>query len=172
MARWRLTAASYLNVPGTFYTYDEIDGETQRRRVKQYPVPLMVDPKDPTMCDRNGECFVCYAGSEVSRFDIIFEGQPNVVMEPVDDEAREITAKLEDSWKHPIESLPANGGAGSQEEFLKELTAIMKGFAPTSAIPAAAGVSADEFEALKKKVAELTSKEEAEAEPAPKRRSV
>jgi len=154
MARWRLESPHYMMVPGTVYTYEEIDLETGRRRFKQYPVPLLVDPKDPANCNRDGECIVAYAGSEQSRFDIVFEGTPTPEMTPLDEEAEALTAEWRERWIHPVEALPANGGA-DQVEFLKELTSIMKGFAPSSALPATAGVSQEEFEGLKRQIAEL-----------------
>lgn len=152
MARWRLNEKHYLVVPGTTYRHEETDRETGRRAIREFPVPMFVDPADPTCCNREGDCVVAYEGS-AQRGDIVFVGQPTPAMDPLDEEAEKITEALRPTWLNPIETLPANGGL-DQAAFLKELAAVMKGYSPSSAIPAAQGPSAAEFEALKKQLAE------------------
>ena len=39
----------------------------------------------------------------------MFTGPPTSEMEPLDDEAKKLTAKFMETWEHPIESLPATG---------------------------------------------------------------
>lgn len=99
MARWKLTEPHYLCVPGTFWEQVTTDRITQRPIRKQYPVPLHVDPridsdwthKDP-LNPMDGWIVVCLAGKGEPR-DIVIDQEPTPGMLPLDDEAREISAK-------------------------------------------------------------------------------
>lgn len=111
MARWRLTAPHYLNVPGTTWEYKEVDRTTGRQRRTQFQVPALLDPNQPADCNyRNGdegEIIVCFVGKGEPK-DIEFMGEPTPDMMPLDDEAKSISAKFAAKWKHPIESLPGS----------------------------------------------------------------
>jgi hypothetical protein len=114
MARWVLHEAHYLKVPGTYWEQKETDRNTGRVKVKQYPVPLYLNPTDPVDWNykpeggghvttggnsfNEGVIIVCHAGKGEPR-DIIFEGDPTPGMEPIDDEAKEISAKFK--WSAP-----------------------------------------------------------------------
>lgn len=108
MARWKLTAKHYLNVPGTFWRHEETSRDTGERVEQMYPVPKHLDPDDPRQQNRQGEVIVCYEGKG-ERGDIIFIGKPTPDMEPLDDEAEAISAVERPKWQHPIETLPMNG---------------------------------------------------------------
>ena len=153
MARWRLVEDHYINAQlgdeKIEWEYKEIDRTTGRERRKRFPVPLY--------CDTG--MIISYAGSERGDDNgtfgpIIFEGPPTPGMEPIDDEAREITRKYEPQWKHPIESLPGQGFSASLLDNLnKQLDALARN--PAVAAVAQAGVSKDEFEQLKEQMAQL-----------------
>jgi hypothetical protein len=108
MARWKLTAKHYLNVPGTFWRHEETSRDTGERIEQMYPVPKHLDPDDPRQQNRQGEVIVCLEGKG-ERGDIIFTGKPTPDMEPIDDEAEAITAIERPKWQDPIETLPMNG---------------------------------------------------------------
>lgn len=118
MARWRLTAKHYLPVPGTEWEQKETDRDTGRTLRKVYPVPRYIDPDDPADWTDRSQQIVIVTNVENSSNprDIYFTGEPTPDMEPVDDEAEAISAKLRQKWDHPIESLPANGGMNPQEQ--------------------------------------------------------
>lgn len=114
MARWRLTEAHYLQVEDCFWEQVETDRETGRQRRKQYPVPMHLDPKNPADCNYRpnsgnvlmggnseevGAIVVCWKGKGERR-DIVFIGDPTSGMEPLDDEAKEVTERLmaEGKW--------------------------------------------------------------------------
>lgn len=160
MARWRLTAAHYLNVPGTEYEYKETDRNTGKQARKVFAVPALLNPDD--VGDQNyrelGELIVCHEGKGQPR-DIIFTnangtpGEPTPDMEPLDDEAQAISDSLRSKWQHPIESLASNGndyGAKLVELFQTQIDA-MGGIKPTSV----KGVDPDAFAKLQAQVAEL-----------------
>ena len=107
MARWRLTAKHYLNVPGTEWEYEETTN-TGRRYKQRTPVPLYVDPDDSEFHNRDGDVIVAYTGSD-QKGDLVFAGPPTPDMDPLDDEAERISAELRKGWEHPIESLPSTG---------------------------------------------------------------
>lgn len=98
--RWKLTEPHYLNVPGTkweFTIQNRVTGKPQR---KVFDVPLYLNPEDEG--DWNirdgfdGYIAVCHEGKG-NPSDIIFIGNPTPGMLPLDDEARELTAKF--AWK-------------------------------------------------------------------------
>lgn len=108
MARWKLQVAHYLKVPGTTWEQVETDRETGRQRRKAYPVPCLLDPKDPSCWTHKpgqghvlkggnsweeGSIVVAYEGKTDDSRDIIFEGDPTPDMQPLDDEAREINKR-------------------------------------------------------------------------------
>jgi hypothetical protein len=105
MARWKLMAPHYLNVPGEEWEYQETNRKTGRPTRTKFKVPRLLDPKDPTCWtnvwgksdDAEGEVVVCWEGKGETN-DIVFEGSPTPDMMPADDEAREISAKFESVW--------------------------------------------------------------------------
>lgn len=113
MARWRLTQPHYLNVPGVEWEYKENDRQTGRAKRTMFPVPMFLNPDDPADWNYRvgdvGEIIVTNV-SAPGNADITFIGDPTPDMTPLDDEARAISASFAAKWKHPIESLPENGG--------------------------------------------------------------
>lgn len=175
MARWRLQSAHYLNVPGTEWDQVEIRMDGKRRARKTLQVHLYLDPKDPSDHNYPGEIVVAYAG-KAQGADYIFVGEPTPEMEPLDDEAREITEALMSKWMNPIDSLPATGEMYSDvllrkfEDAINRIMTVNKG-----AVTSHPGEVADnpmvsalmqQVERLTKQVEMLTSADEPRA-PAP-----
>lgn len=154
MARWRLTAAHYLNVPGTEVEFKETNRETGKQARKVYPVPAHLDPDYPPDQNYPGEIIVAHEGKSQGR-DIIFVGPPTPDMEPLDEEAKAISTSLAATWKHPIESLPANG-----EDYGSKLMAMFeKQIREAGQVPNAstAGIDPSAFAELQKQVQELAN---------------
>lgn len=100
MARWKLTEKHYLNVPGTKWEYHQVDRSTGRPIRKAFEVPLYLDPEDVTCCNRRDGydeyIVVCHEGKgDPDGKDYVFKGDPTPGMLPLDDEAREITARFD-----------------------------------------------------------------------------
>ena len=120
MARWKLLASHYLNVPGTEWEYKEIDRTTGRPKMRKFPVPLLLDPAQPAdwnyrdMATGDGDIIVCHDGKGEPK-DIIFVGDPTPDMHPLDAEATAISQSFAGKWGHPIESLEANGPSYSEQ---------------------------------------------------------
>lgn len=113
MARWKLMNPHYLNVKEIdgeeiVWEYKETDRNTGRQARKRFPIPYLLDPKDPTLQNRAGDIIVSDGHNAVPG-DIIFFGEPTPDMMPIDDEAKAISEKLAPKWQHPIDTLPANG---------------------------------------------------------------
>lgn len=108
MARWKLTEPHYLTVPGTEWEYNEVDRITGRPKRTKFQVPMYVNPNsgDDVLAWGQGEIkediIVCYAGSEQNGKDIVFKGDPTPGMKPLDDEAKEISARWEKKWNHQV----------------------------------------------------------------------
>lgn len=161
--RWRLMTPHYLNVPGTEWEHNESDRSTGKAVRKLYTVPLLLDPRNPQDCNRDGDCIVAHAidGARNERSDIIFLGNPTPDMEPVNDEAQVITDSLQAKWAHPIDTLPANGGMNDQERvFMEQMMKAFAGAVPNQTVPK------EDYDALLKRVLAL----EAAAKPAAERR--
>lgn len=107
MARWRLTEAHYLKVPGTKWEYTEIDRTTGAPKRQQFDVPLYIDPRDADDLKRHGQAdpyegmnadpIVVVIDAETSRKnsrDMLFVGSPTPGMLPMDDEAKALTDKF------------------------------------------------------------------------------
>lgn len=109
MARWRLTAPHYLKIEGVKWEYTEVDRATAKTIRRQFPVPQLLNPDDPTDWNyRNGRDdgeIIVSDGNNAQDRDLIFEGPPTPDMVPLDDEAKAISASFKEQWKHPIESL-------------------------------------------------------------------
>lgn len=107
MARWKLTVSHYLNCKDTVWEYKEVDRETGRERRKTLPVPRYLDINDPNdwskkwgnRDNQTGEIIVCLEGKG-DPGDITFYGDPTPDMQPVDDEAKEISASWEEHWRY------------------------------------------------------------------------
>ena len=48
MARWKLMTPHYLNVEGETWEYTENDRQTGRPKRVQFPVPRLLDIRDPS----------------------------------------------------------------------------------------------------------------------------
>lgn len=154
MARWKLTAAHYLNVPGTEVEFKETNRDTGRQARKLYEVPLLLNPEDPADHNYPGEIIVAQGTAQGK--DILFVGEPTPDMEPLDEEARKISDSLRPKWAHPIESMPANGETYSEallRTFTTQVTRAMSGqpVQPTSA----PGIDPAAFAELQRQVTEL-----------------
>jgi hypothetical protein len=108
MARWRLTEPHYLYIDGTKWEYSEVDRITGRPKRTQFDVPLYLNLnyEDDLKSFGQGEgpvdrwdIIVC-DGNNPHPKDLIFHekdgspGRPTPGMEPLDEEARELSAKL------------------------------------------------------------------------------
>lgn len=113
MARWKLLQPHYLAVAGCTWEYREQDmGKRGKQVRREFPVPMFLHPESPddwNTRDQEGNGFVTVSNSLDPNFpnDYIFTGDPTPDMEPLDDAARELSAKFKDRWEHPIEGLPA-----------------------------------------------------------------
>jgi hypothetical protein len=170
MARWKLLASHYLNVPGTEWEQRETSRETGKEVRKRYFIPRLLnieDPGDWTEKYRNdlgqvfgGDIIVCFAGRGQPK-DIVFEGLPTPDMEPLDEEAEAISAQYRDGWVHPIESLPAQGdtyGAAliAKMEQVMSMMIQAQGGATSTAFTPAVSPDSQLVEQLLHKVQELT----------------
>lgn len=127
MARWRLTAAHYLNVPGEEYEHIETDRDTGKRVRKLYPVPMFLDPKDPANHNYPGDIIVGQGETGFPR-DLIFTGPPTPDMEPLDAEAEKITKEASKKWVNPMDALPGQGVDYSSQllaVFERQLTEVI-----------------------------------------------
>jgi len=159
--RWRLMTSHYLNVPGTEWEHNESDRTTGKAVRKLFSVGLLLDPRNPQDCNRDGDCVVTHEieGARLVRGDFIFLGDPTLDMEPMNDEAEAISDSLKDKWAHPIDTLPANGGMNDAEKAFMEK--MMLAFAGAASAPNQT-VPKEDYDALLKRVLAL----EAAAKPA------
>ena len=123
MARWRLAAPHYLNVEGTSWEYKEVDRTSGRQKRTVFPVPLHLDPDNPSDWNivrgkDDGEIIVADRETAENPKDIVFVGKPTPDMVPLDDEAKAISASMAHEWKHPIESLTGTYA----DEMMKDLS--------------------------------------------------
>lgn len=149
MARWRLTEAHYIfgrppDLDATEWEYKETDRINGRERRKRFKVPFFME----------AESIVCLEGRGQPT-DTIFEGDPTPGMEPIDDEARKISAEHAHKWVHPIEALPGQGYSASLLGSLEKQLAEVASKLPNTIPVASSGVSREEFEALQRQLAEL-----------------
>ena len=156
VARWRLTSAHYLNVPGTEWEQKETHRETGRQVRKLYPVPLLLDPKDQADWNYPGEIIVAYEGSKYPR-DLIFTGLPTPDMEPLNEAAEAISVGERARYKHPIDSIPGDYGQQVLTQLTKQLDAIISERGIPKAENAGA-IPSDAFAQLQQQVAELMAK--------------
>lgn len=159
MARWRVTAKHYINAKqfgeDTTWVREETNRDTGRAFRRTFAVPLYIDPEDPICINKNvGFCVVATEGSEMPG-DIVILSPPTPDMEPMDDEAKKITAAESVKWKDPINSLPINIGEDFGNQLLAMLTTQFNTVAnqPTSA--SLKGASNDEVAELRRMVMAL-----------------
>lgn len=127
MARWKLMTAHYLKTPGEEWEYTENDRTTGRPKRMKYPVPRLLDTKDPACWtnrwgnkdNEDGEIIVCWEGKGEAS-DIVFFGDPTPDMVPVDDEAREITASFSSRWQTQPENMAGDYSQSLVDKFQME----------------------------------------------------
>lgn len=119
MARYRLTAPHYLNIPGNQWEYKEVDRTTGKEKRHLRTVPMFLHPEDPSnwnyVTERlpNGQVsdgMIVVTTRDDTNFpkDLLFIGAPTMDMEPLDDDAKIAIAELQGKWKHPINDLPGS----------------------------------------------------------------
>lgn len=144
MARWQLTEPHYLNTKDTKWEFETKNRTTGRSERKQFNVPTHLDPNiesDWNYQDRignnivDGKIVVCWEGKGEDR-DIVFEGAPTPGMLPIDDEAKEISAKFD--WI-PTAGLDENSQFNSFAQ--KKLIEFTEQLRSTTAAPAIEGMA-------------------------------
>jgi hypothetical protein len=164
MARWKLTDAHYLNVPGTEWEYRETNRDTGRQARKVYEIPMYLSPKDPADFNypQDEAIVVSNKFDPVYPRDIIFRGPPTPDMEPLDDEAQTITQGFIESgaWKHPIEALNMTYSQSVLSEFEQKLAELMTQGLPkySGQSVSTKGVDQAAFERLQQQVAQLVER--------------
>lgn len=164
MARWRLLNAHYLKVPGNEWEYKETDRSNGRQIRRAFDVPQFLNPYDPQdwnykSSPDEGEIIVTNQEDSDYTKDYVFLGDPTPDMEPIDDEAKAISASFANQWKHPIESLSGNYSQslidGFQAEMAKTATKPAEDMKElTAAITAMAQMQGDLIAALAGKAIE------------------
>lgn len=176
--RWRLTGPHYINVPtlpdGTNIEWEhkETSRDSGRTVRRLFPVPILLDPKDPADHNYPGEIIVCreVEGAHKFRQDYAFVGDPTQEMEPLNDEAEAISESLRDKWINPVETLPANGGMTSDETaFMERMMSAFAKVAEAAQVPTTA-VPREQYDALLERVAALEAAQKAPAQASEPRR--
>jgi len=126
MARWKLLQPHYLNTPGTTWEYVENDRLTGKPIRRSFNVPTFLHPESPgdwNYREGNDEGYIVVSNRQDNAFpkDYLFASDPTPDMEPLDDEAREISAKFKGKWDHPIKGLPTQRGMGYSQSLLDGL---------------------------------------------------
>jgi len=174
--RWSLRNAHYLNVEqlrdGTKIEWEhkEINTANGRMARKLFPVPMLLDPNEPSDQNYPGEVIVTHRveGAHNLRDDYVFSGEPTPEMEPLNEAAQAISDSLQDKWTHPIDTLPVNGGMTSDEMAFMER--MMKTFAGASQAQNQS-VPKEQYDELKERLAKLEAALSAKIEAkAPERR--
>lgn len=174
MARWELMQPHYLNVESldgqpVEWTYEETNRDTGRRAVRRFPVPHLLDPKNPVDYNYPGQIIVCHAGKGQPR-DYVFSGPPTAEMEPLDDEAREISRAEQPKWVNPMGEGAFPGQGNYNDALLNTLTRQLEAIINKQGIPQAVpnqAIPGGEVDALRQmvsalqaQVAELIAKQE------------
>src|SRR5215472_9767619 len=165
MARWKLIEAHYLNAVGkdqSAWESKETDRVTGRTARVVYNVPRLLDPKDQadfnyvSIDGGDGGIIVCHQGKGQPR-DIVFEGDPTPAMEPLDDEAIEITEACRPNWHDPINEFSAMSRDERMLISLQEQITDIKSkeAAPAPRLVATNGINIDDFTKLQEQVAAL-----------------
>lgn len=111
MARWKLTEAHYLRVPGTKWEYTEIDRITGRPKRTPFDVPLLLNPMDigdlqvygqpDPFLGQNGDPIIVVTNNpNPAGRDVYFTSDVTPGMLPLDDEAKALTEEAaKGKWK-------------------------------------------------------------------------
>ncbi len=113
MARWRLIEPHYLvTTDPTKWEYQETDRISGRPKRTTFEVPRYIhheDPLDWTVRETPDYGYVVVSdGHNAEPRDIVFKGSPTPGMIPLDDEAKEISARFSDKWNTPTQGLADN----------------------------------------------------------------
>jgi len=157
-----------LTDPPTEIEFKETDRNTGRQARVVRTVPRHLDPKDPGDHNYPGEIIVSNGENAQAR-DIIFLGEPTVDMEPVDEEARQITKSMEAAgkWTRPAEG--QDFGESLIKNFMEKLDRVAIQPVSTS------GIDPKAFADLQAQVAALVAQNaalQAKIAETPTRRSV
>jgi hypothetical protein len=161
MARWALKDKHYLNVPGTEWEYKETDRDTGRQRRMVLQVPLYLDPKDSAdWNDRVNEMVVVTNKFDSAHpNDHVFIGDPTPDMEPLDDEANNITQSFIDrgAWIHPIDSLNMTYSQSILSGLEQQIVQAVKDNVKVAQVPnvSASSVTKKQFDDLQNMVKQL-----------------
>lgn len=131
MARWKLMVNHYLNVPGNKWEYMEVarsGPKTGRQIRKEFDVPRFLDINDPqdwtnrwgNKDNEDGEIIVGYTG-KCEPNDVVFVGDPSPDMEPVDDEAKAISATFQKRWATKPDFMPGEYSQSLVDKFQVDL---------------------------------------------------
>lgn len=154
MARWRLTVAHYVFTdPPTEWEYKETDRNTGKQNRMVSKVPRLLDPKDPSDCNRDGECIVT-DGNNSHRGDVRILGNPTPDMEPLDKEAEAITQRFIDNGTWNRQQDGEVFGEGLLNKFLAEIAKVQSG-QPVPTSVSANAVDPKAFAELQTQVKEL-----------------
>ena len=126
MARWRLTAKHYIHVERngepTQWEWKETNRDTGRINRKKYLVPMYLDPDSPQDQNYPGDIIVAYRkGSQSKDLIVADDFAPTYDMEPLDDEAAVLSAKLQGKGD-PFADLPTRGTESYGERLLVKLS--------------------------------------------------
>src|SRR6267154_1733519 len=127
MARWKLTAKHYLEAlqfgQPSEWQREEINVQTGRAFRKTYPVPMYIDPDDPFCINRTvGYCVIATKGSALPGDLEVKNFKPTPDMEPLDEEARQLSEAERPHWINPIDGLSPTMG----EDFANQLLAALQ----------------------------------------------
>ncbi len=127
MARWKLTAKHYLHAlqygQPSEWQREEINVQSGRAFRKTYPVPMFIDPDDPHCINRHlGYCVIATEGSDQPGDLIVSNFKPTPDMEPLDEEARQLSEAERPHWINPIDGLSPTMG----EDFANQLLAALQ----------------------------------------------
>ena len=127
MARWKLTAKHYLEAlqfgQPSEWQREEINVQSGRAFRKTYPVPMFIDPDDPHCINRHlGYCVIATEGSDQPGDLIVSNFKPTPDMEPLDEEARQLSEIERPHWINPIDGLSPTMG----EDFANQLLAALQ----------------------------------------------
>jgi hypothetical protein len=156
--QWRLKSPHYLNVPGTHWEQNETNRSTGKAARTVHSVGLLLNPDDPSDCDRNGEIIVYTAieGLRAPKFGHQFIGEPTPEMEPINDEAEAISASLQKKWDRPFDTFQTSSEGEFSERLLAGIEkALNKASQSTGDVPGATVVPISEYNALKDQMAQM-----------------
>jgi hypothetical protein len=109
MPRWRLNGKHYVRIEGTEWEFRQTSQLTGKQHKQVLSVPRYLDPEDPNDCNYPGEIIVAIAPGALPN-DLILLDEPSFEMEPIDEAAMKITAKMRagrPGWdRDPFDELP------------------------------------------------------------------